>query len=395
MTENTQLTDTALEAALARYAGRVSAAGLRAGIMADVAATEQARRPLVALPGWLDRPVAPGRMAAIPTVAWVLLLTGLLMGLVIGGLAAGAFRRDLAVVPPIATPTLVPAEIEVLPPGPTEYTRLVAPSRDELWATNGRVVWHFRDGGWTSEEIDAGRVVGPNDNVTLAPDGTVWAAGSGGVAYRSSGRWVTVDAHAAHAVTVDREGTVWVAGDESPCDIWSLRPTGSSWTRTSAGCPFTFGGGGRVTSMAVDGREALWVGAAGFVVNALARYADGRWEATEARAGLPNDVTVNVYGISATGDVWIGFQGARTGYAVARFDGAAWTVISGAADMAVAVAPDGATWASALAQYDWKGLEDSDPSVVLPLTPLVVAPDGTVFAIDGDENLVRVAAASP
>ena len=37
MTTNTPLTDTVLEALLARYAGRVSAEGLQAGIMADVA----------------------------------------------------------------------------------------------------------------------------------------------------------------------------------------------------------------------------------------------------------------------------------------------------------------------------------------------------------------------
>jgi hypothetical protein len=396
MTTNRQLTDAALEASLARYAGRVSANGLQAGIMADVAATEQAHRPLFVLPGWLDRPVAPGRLAAIPTVAWVLLLTGLLLGLVVGGLAAGAFRRDVAVVTPIATPTLARAEIEVLPPGPVEYTRMVATSGDELWAISGGVVWHFRDGGWTSAEMDAGHVVGPHDRMTLAPDGTVWAAGDGGVAYWSSGRWVIVDAHAASAVEVDREGTVWVAGTESSCDIWSLRPSGSGWTRKSAECPFSFGGG-VVHAMAVDGRGALWVGAGGFVRNALARYAEGRWEATEARAGLPDDLTVTVRGVTANGDVWIGFQRASGGHATARFDGMVWTVISQTetADRTVAVAHDGAMWASAIGRYDWKGLEGANPSVVPPLTPLVVAPDGTVFAVDGDQNLVRLVAASP
>ena len=59
------------------------------------------------------------------------------------------------------------------------------------------------------------------------------------------------------------------------------------------------------------------------------------------------------------------------------------------------MAPDGAMWASAIGRYDWKGLEDANPSVVPPLTPLVVAPDGTVFAVDGDQNLVRLAAANP
>jgi hypothetical protein len=322
--------------------------------------------------------------------AWILLLVGLLLALVVGGLVAGALRHD-------RTPT----EAVVLPPGPTEYTRMVATSADELWAISGRVVWHLRDGAWTSEEIDASRIVGPNagpfeDRLTLAPDGTVWAVGAGGVAYRRDGRWIVADIHASTTVAIDREGTVWVAGTESPCDIWSLRPSGSSWTRTSAGCPFRFGGGGGVLTMAIDGRGALWVGAAGFVVSAMARYADGRWEAHEARVGLPNDGTVNVLGVSAIGDVWIDFMAASTGtHARARFDGAAWTVISGAADMAVAVAPDGAKWAAALARYDWKVLEDSNPSVVPPLTPLVVAPDGTVFAVDGDGSLVRLPAASP
>jgi hypothetical protein len=391
MTTNKQhLTDADLEAALARHVARISAEGLKGGIMADVAATGQVRGPVFALAGWLTRPVAPGRLAAIPTVAWVLLLTGLLLGLAVGGLTAGVFRRDLAVVTPMSTPSLVPAEIEVLPPGPTEYSRMVATTGDELWATDGWAVWHFRDGGWTREFVNPGSWGYP----TLAPNGTLWVAGPDGVAYWRDGHWVEVDAHAANAVTVDREGTVWVAGDESPCDIWSLRPSGSSWTRTSAKCPFKFGGGGRVLTMAIDGRGALWVGAAGFVVNAMARYTDGRWEMKEARAGLPNDGTVNVYGISATGDVWIGFSG-RTGYKVARFDGTAWTVVAGAADMAVAVAPDGAMWASAIGRYDWKGLEDANPSVVPPLTPLVVAGDGTVFAVDGDENLVRLTAASP
>jgi hypothetical protein len=322
--------------------------------------------------------------------AWILLLVGLLLALVVGGLVAGALRHD-------RTPT----EAVVLPPGPTEYTRMVATSADELWAISGRVVWHLRDGAWTSGEIDASRIVGPNagpfeDRLTLAPDGTVWAVGAGGVAYRRDGRWIVADTHASTTVAVDREGTVWVAGTESPCDIWSLRPSGSSWTRTSARCPFRFGGGGGVLTMAIDGRGALWVGAAGFVVSAMARYADGRWEAHEARVGLPNDGTVNVLGVSAIGDVWIDFMAASTGtHARARFDGAAWTVISGAADMAVAVAPDGAKWAAALARYDWKVLEDSNPSVVPPLTPLVVAPDGTVFAVDGDGSLVRLPAASP
>ena len=151
----------------------------------------------------------------------------------------------------------------------------------------------------------------------------------------------------------------------------------------------------RVHAMAVDGRGALWVGAGGFVVNALARYADGRWEATEARAGLPNDITVNVYGVSATGDVWIGFRGLGRGTNWRASTGPPGPWLREPRTWRYAVAPDGAMWASAIGRYDWKGLEDANPSLVPPLTPLVVASDGTVFAVDAARRLVRVAASSP
>jgi hypothetical protein len=107
MTTNRQHTDTALESALARYAGRVSAAGLQAEIMADVAVTDQARRSAFALPGWLARPAAPGRLAAVPTVAWVLLLVGLVLGLIAGGLAGGLWLRPDRAVVVVASPTPV------------------------------------------------------------------------------------------------------------------------------------------------------------------------------------------------------------------------------------------------------------------------------------------------
>ena len=311
-----------------------------------------------------------------PAIAWLLLALGLLLALAVGGLAAGALRQGRT------------TGIEVLPPHPGWYTRVVAVSRDELWTTSGWAVWHFRDGHWSTVDVDRGSWGYP----TLAPDGTLWAAGADGVAHWRDGRWVVADAHPASAITVDREGTVWVAGTGRGCDIWALRSSGTTWTRTSVECPFSFGGGGAVTSMAVDGRGALWVGAGGFVVNALARYADGRWEATEARAGLPSDVGVTVLGVSATGDVWIDFNSGS--HQLARFDGTAWIVnpTSGGPYRAVAVAPDGPLWASALARYDGLGWAHPYPGIALPLTPLAVAPDGTVFAVDGDGSLVRLPA---
>jgi hypothetical protein len=107
MTAKPRLTDAALEAALARYARRVSAEGLHVEIMAGVEATDQARGPLLALPGWLARPAAPGRLAAVPAVAWLLLLTGLLLGL-IAGLVVGAGHAHESITS-VASPSPSPS----------------------------------------------------------------------------------------------------------------------------------------------------------------------------------------------------------------------------------------------------------------------------------------------
>ena len=357
----------------------------------EVRPTVLAHRFAVAYPhrrGLIDRSV----FGLAPAMAWLLLLVGLLLALVVGGLVAGALRQDRAVVPSV---TLAPTGLEVLPP--------VRPDTREWWrspvTSSGpsatRSVWHFRDGGWTTEKIDATRLVGPDEALTLAPDGTLWVAGSRGVAYRRDGRWVMADAHAAGVITVDRDGTVWVAGTGSSCDIRTLRSNGAGWTRTAVPCPAGFAAGGMVTSMAVDGRGTLWVGAQGFVHDALASYDGGRWETTDARAGLPTVTSVEVLGISATGDVWIAYLRADGVWARARFDGTVWRV-PGASEIKTlalaAVAPDGASWRAALARYAGLGWAYAYPGVTLPLTPLAVSPDGTVFAVGGDGSIIRLLA---
>jgi hypothetical protein len=173
MTTNRQLTDAALEVALARYAARVSAVGLQASIMADVAATEQVRRPLLALPDSLARPAAPGRLAAIPTVAWVLLLVGLLLGLVVGGLAGGPWRDSdraaviapspwpMATIDPAVATILATTKAKPLPvqatcppgsapdsPGPADQER--PPDGGMAFDRHaGRIVTWAADGTWT------------------------------------------------------------------------------------------------------------------------------------------------------------------------------------------------------------------------------------------------------
>jgi len=259
------------------------------------------------------------------------------------------------------------------PPAYPDGTRLLAISRDELWAAGEDGAWHFLGGSWTKESIDPDRPGGRVDDLAIAPDGTVWAAGANGVAYRRDGRWVVADSTSAGVITIDRDGTVWAAGPGSDC-IWALRLTGTTWTHTPAArCPSNLTIGGSVTSMAVDGRGTLWAGAGGFVVDALASYADGRWATYESFTGLPPTTDVTVLGIAPNGDPWIAAESYEADGSswpwTAHFDGTAWTVIRG---------PEGDAAAAAA------GLGDR-----------AVAPDGTRFEVRGDGSFVRLSAPSP
>jgi hypothetical protein len=275
-------------------------------------------------------------------------------------------------------------------PGPRiepDWRPLLAVSRDELWAI-GRDggAWRFRDSAWTLESIDPARPGGRVWGLALAPDGTPWAAGDDGVAYWRDERWVVVDATTATRVAVDRDGTAWVVDGDS--HIWTLRPSGTTWTRTSIpASPRNLTVGGAVTSIAVDGQGTLWAGANGFVVDALARYADGRWETTDASDGVPDNIGVEVLGISSTGDVWIGFRpssGGPNGYA--RLDGTEWTVVEPPGD--VVMAPDGTPWTGDLARYDGRAWTYPYAGIPLSLGSLSVAADGTIFGFDRSSGTI-------
>lgn len=263
-----------------------------------------------------------------------------------------------------------------------EYAGLLALSRDELLATGERGVRRFTDGAWSVEPIEPAHP-GSVDDLVLAPDGTVWAAGAHGVAYRRDGRWVVVDSTSANVITVDRDRVAWVAGGASGCDIWTVRSSRGTWSRT----PLTTGRlkacvGGGVFSMAVDGRGTLWVGTGGFVVDGLASYADGRWSTYHAFAGLPDTTGVSVLGIAPNGDPWISSDDW-----IAHFDGTAWTVSRGPAGTAAAdraLGQGSPAWDLAQA-LGGQG----------PLAGRALAPDGTVFALAGSGRLFRLPASSP
>ncbi len=179
-----------------------------------------------------------------------------------------------------------------------DLRNLLAISREELWATDifkGGLA-HYRAGDWTRESIDPDTPAGQVADLALAPDGTLWAAGPDGVAYRRDGRWAVVDAVEARLIAAGRDGSVWVGGEYGgeECRVSTLQFDGTAWVgRAVADCPPESSG---LSSLAVDARGELWAvwtgwsqdGGCGFYLGChqtgLARFTvrAGRWSASSA-----------------------------------------------------------------------------------------------------------------
>jgi len=305
------------------------------------------------------------------------------------------------------------------PRGPSPLMDLrdvLAVSREELWATDifqGGLA-HYRAGVWTRESIDPDTPAGQVSDLALAPDGSLWAAGPDGVAYRHDGRWTVVDAAEASPIAVDRDGSVWVgSGFGEVCRISRLTPDGTAWVRRAvAGCPPDSSG---LASLAVDANGALWAawtgmarcdggewGCMGPPVAGLARLDGQSWEAIRELGGLEL-ANPTIVGTTRTGDMWVVDDPTEfrdpaepeSPVTAARFDGTDWTVVElpegFMAD--VVVAPDGTLWAwtwwtpastgggdRGPAHYDGTAWTFPFDGAGLPwMEAAAVAPDGTVF----------------
>ena len=302
--------------------------------------------------------------------------------------------------------------------GPAWLDVLLPVSHDELWATrrgdNG--VWHFQHGTWTDEEIVPHPTSAPTA-MTRAPDGTLWAASSDGVAYRRDGRWIVADASPARTIALDASGTVWVAGTDTwrtmrlntGPELWTLRFDGNAWAkRVVEGCPLQ-SLGMPITSLAFDRTGVLWVAISrGYEPGGLARFDGQSWEIVAEIGGLKVD-GATVLGTAPDGGVWIDVVmpwDATTAqpptHRAARFDGTAWTVVempdgSWERWLAPALASDGTLWASTErgpARHDGRQWTYPYAGVAWPPTGgLWVAGDGTVFASVGS-GLMRSPALS-
>ncbi len=275
---------------------------------------------------------------------------------------------------------------------PAGLGRLLAVSHDEIWAVFSSGPWHFSKGAWTLEPVDPRYPRGHVNDLALAPDGTVWAAGTDGVSYRRDGRWVVADATRANAIYVGDDGTVWAAGLGGATvgvEVWMLRFDGTQWVRGPvASCPLS-----GVASLAIDSSGEVWAGGTdGVAAGGLARFDGQSWKVVREVAG--SEVrNVVVFGTASGGDIWVEVESPESTRQIVRFDGTIWTATEEPAGArAIDLAADGTVWVSTdrgPAVLDGERWVLPHANVQVRTTGAIsVAPDGTVFAA-GSSNIWR------
>ena len=310
-------------------------------------------------------------------------------------------------------------------------TSVAAVSAEEAWAFGTGIDWagvaHFLDGAWAwawlTFDTDPWAFTGGasfNQTVSglaMAPDGTWWVAGPGGV---FSGvisvdgvEWTRRFDYEAGGIAVAPDGTVWIGGID-----WLARWDGALWIPvgpnpqepphipedTPSGA-FCGSGPGVATS---DGE--VWMVACGYAFRLL--HYDGAtfWEVdvdvdgTTLRerdlgsgpSGLARQFHFDWLDVEAApnGGVWTLMNWYETDdrrpWLLGRFDGEVWTTytpppfdVAHYGGPAMAVGPDGRVWFA-----DEDGLvafDGSDWTYHLQgqtVTDVDVAPDGTVWYID-------------
>ena len=105
---------------------------------------------------------------------------------------------------------------------------LVAVSAREMWAWNGSLIGHLKDGAWAFYRLT---VEGFVRQLALAPDGTVWATTDAGVFSFDGVEWTRRFDGPAGSLAVAPDGAVWIGtgdpGNSSGCRLH--RWDGESW----------------------------------------------------------------------------------------------------------------------------------------------------------------------
>ncbi len=349
MNANVQLTDAAIDAALARYAERISGDDLRDRIMADVAQTAQSRPRLFARPTWLAWPATSLRLV------WVVAIAGLLLALLTGSLLVGSRIMespprplgDLLLRHPAA---LVPTGLETPAPGRSAFGTFpsaVADSTGAVWTRAGRTLGRIDPSGavrtWTFADDAAFGNIGV---VVPAHGGGVWLVPPLESGDQALLRWfdgerfrdvVPAPPGGAGELAEAPDGSLW-----SGAEIGLFHWDGTSWSAAQEGRPVA-----GVASLAVDRSGAVWVGncdydwAGACSEHGISRLDGTRWE-TFPDVALPNSIVE-----APDGSIWVAGGGH-----LARFDGHAWTRVGGDPPLnpaGIAVAADGTAWVTSCA----------------------------------------------
>jgi hypothetical protein len=390
MNAHEQLTDTELEAMLARLVARGRADGLEAAIMATVDTTPQQRGLWFRWPDWRLTPASELRLL------WYVALVGLLLALTAGTLIVGSRLLEIAPTTPVRLPALVEGMVtEEVEPG---VFRVVNDGVRNL---------SYLEGGY------------PGSMVDLTPDGSVWLSGvedryglfqlGEEPVFRDVTPWPP-------DLEVAPDGSLWAIGDPWDFDNRIFSFDGEGWTEraTKTDDSLSFG------ALAIGPDGTVWVAASDrdkycsdtdsdeCVGTVLMRLEDdGSLTAIEDWADVYDGyVSVGELAVSPAGDVWLeGMVGGRwsTGVeALLRFDGQVWELVAGPEGLvnpwvgqSLAIAPDGTLWVDAnspdaggLARLDdsgWTvfteadGVEPWGGQGFLSVDLLTVAPDGSLW----------------
>jgi ligand-binding sensor domain-containing protein len=345
MSTHTPLTDTIIEAALTRYAARVSSDGLLDAIMADVVRTPQAPEPVISRPRWVALPAPSLRLAR--AVAVVGLLLAMLAGaLVVGSRVIESLRRHPAALAPTGVETLATEDQGF------DFRSVVVDAEGMVWASGEGVLARLdpSSGAVRTWSFSDDAALGTTDRVVPAREGGVWLGGMGGV--DQALRWF--DGERFRDVVPAPPGNVRTFAEAPDGSLWAGTDEGlSRWDGTSWSTAPARRTGEGVPTLAVDRSGAVWAGSCindseiqwcGDVAG-ISRY-DGRtWESFDDP--LANSGAAAWIGEAPDGSVWV-----VNDAGVVRYDGSAWTLLVESEKRfgdrlnaaMVTWAPDGTVW---------------------------------------------------
>jgi len=329
--------------------------------------------------------LVPGASCPLEKVTMEIKYLGVAL-IVIGVLAAGC-RGDIPEPPPSATPSRT---VDVLSTGTVSttvapgWTRYVSINdvRDVTFDPDG-TLWAATSGGlihWDLAEETYTRYLIQTTDVDLTPDGNMWLASGGGVCLFDG-------------ATCSSYGDAGGVGDSAVLSV-AVAPGGGVWVGTEIGVSHFDGREWKhhpfyasVASLEVAPAGEVWAASA----RGVARYApsEDAWTFYTEQQGLPSS-HAQVVGVGPQGDVWayILFEG------LYRLRGDTWRAIDespGGRVADIAFAADGTPWIATaggshfpgglLAYYDghmWN--EVTTEQGAMSVSAVALGPDGVVAA---------------